>query len=218
MNQKIEALSENQVQPPTANQVRSSPVFSDTTTNPIDALNQVKPVPKTQAVPESPEPEVVEAQFLAHSGENNVIADLEAKSSKITRVISKVISIGLGAQSLYHLYQSIFFVLVEAPLIEQKFSLGLIDHENIILLIAKASIELFSALAGIFIAFKLSRSTQTSENTAHLVIAVIVFIANLLLIDFFRSISSEFILLNSNQAIASYVSTLSARLSLMTVF
>ena len=178
-----------------------------------DALDHVKPVPKAEPMPQDHvEPTTDEAQFLAHSGEINKLADIEAESSRIISIGTKILAIGLTLQSLYNIYQSITFVFVDVPQLEISLTAGLLDRDQIILLAIKGVLEIFTAIISMFFALRLVNVNKGTAKLIDKLIGVIILLGNALIIDFFRRIEVDLVLTDILQLLIEYLTNLPLRL------
>lgn len=178
------------------------------------ALNQIKPVPKAETMQQTTqvEPTIDESQFLAHSGEDNALADIEAESSRFINVGVKILGVGLTLQGLYQLYQSIHFVFVKVPVLETSLAAGLLDRDQIIVLAVKGVIEITTAILSMFFALRLNIVSEKAAERIDTAIAVTVFLTNALIIDFFRGLDVDLVLTDVSQVLLEYITDLPLRL------
>jgi hypothetical protein len=191
----------------------ATPVIPNITPESQDALNHIKPVPKAEIAPQDHvEPTVAEAQFLAHSGEVNKLADIEAGSSRIVSVGTKILAFGLTLQSLYSIYKSIIFVFVDIPNFELSLAAGLLDRDQVILLAVKGVLEILTAIISIFFALRLVHVNKGTAKFIDKSIGVAILFGNAVIIDFFRRIEVDLVLTDIFQLLIEYLTNLPLRL------
>jgi len=167
-------------------------------------LNPQNTAPVSQPV-QNPAP-------LAHSGEENTFADLEATSSKFFVLITKAISIGLTLQGLWHLYESVYFILIEATQMSQQLTIGEITRDEIIHLTAKAVAQFISATISFLLALHLIKMSEKTSQYLHILVGIGLFALNLVIIDFFRQIDADVLVSNVFNSILMYGMVLPQRL------
>lgn len=148
---------------------------------------------------------------LAHSGEENKKVDFEAMSSKYTSWFLKIVSLGLVIQGAYHLFESLRFILVEAPEFSTHLSSGDILRDEIILLSSKAVVQFSSASFSLFLALHLTKMSEKTTENIHLLLAVLLFFTNALIIDFFRQIEVDILLSDLSRTSLEYFLVLPQR-------
>jgi hypothetical protein len=198
-----------------------TPSIPDITPEGQTALNQIKPAPRPEPVPQTQaeampqtraEPKIDELQFLAHSGENNTLADIEAESSRIINIGTKILAIGLTLQGLYHLYQSIYFVFVKVPLLEKSLAAGLLERDQVIVLAVKGIIEITTAILSMFFALRLNIVSEKAAERIDTAISVGIFLTNAMIIDFFRGLDVDLVLTDISRVLLEYITDLPLRL------
>lgn len=172
---------------------------------PLQQQPQAQPQPNSEPIPQEP-------QFLAHSGEEDALADIEAKSSRIIPTGTKLLAVGLTLQSLYNIYQSIFFLFVKVPILERTLAAGLLERDQVILLAVKGIIEISTAILSMMFALRLNLLSEKAAKRIDTAIAIIIFLTNAMIIDFFRGIDVDLVLTDLTQVILNYLTDLPLRI------
>ena len=149
---------------------------------------------------------------MAHSGEDNTIADLEATSSYIFVWTIRIITIALTLQSLYNLYQSVHFVFIDIPALDLDLAQGLVEQETVVVLAAKAVIKVISAVVSMFLAVSLNRAHSEVNKKIGIAFSIFMVFANAIIIDFFRQINVDLLVANTSQFILEYFMTIPERI------
>jgi len=149
---------------------------------------------------------------LAHSGEENTIIDLEATGSKIYVWITKILGIGLACLALYHIYESMQFIFVEAPLLNEFLESGEISRDEVIVLVAKAVMQFISASINFLLALHLAKISENATKFLDVFAGIVLIFVNILIIDFFRQIDADVLVSNVFNSILMYGMVLPQRL------
>lgn len=104
-------------------------------------------------------------------------------SLHLGNIIRKVLSIFLGAQSLYGLYESIKFILFDRTEIETAINENQLDVNSINLYIAKTVVTAFSTFSLLFAAILFGAKGSVNKNM-QIIIGIVLIIANVFLMNF----------------------------------
>ncbi len=170
-----------------------------------------QPAPNSQVINQQPQP-TQPFTPLAHSGEENSLVDLEAKGSKIFVWIKRILSIALIAQGLFHIYESLYFIFAEAPLLSEHLSRGMISRDEIIALTVQAAIQLVTASVNFFLAHHLTKNSEETAEYVDIFLGLALLIANAFIIDFFRQIDADIFVSSVFNSILMYGMVLPQRL------
>lgn len=131
---------------------------------------------------------------LAQSGQDNELVDLEARASRFFNPAKKVVGVLLTLQGVYGLYQSLNFVFVTVPGLDQAMSAGLVERDAIIGIVAHGLIEVIAATLSLFFAMRLTIISKESAEKIDTALGIMIFFGNFLIVDFVRQIQADFIL------------------------
>lgn len=174
--------------------------------------NQIATEQSATQIPQTTPQPTPQAGMLAHSGEDNAIADLEATGSRIYIWLIRIVTALLTLQSLYNLYQSISFVFVDIPLLDVQLSQGMVERDTVVVLATRAVIKVISAMVSMFLAVRLTKSQAKANEKIGIAFSIFMVVANTFIIDFFRRVDVDLLISNTSQFILQYFLTIPERI------
>ncbi|NCN87715.1 MAG: hypothetical protein GW941_02350 [Candidatus Pacebacteria bacterium] len=110
---------------------------------------------------------------------------------KIKKWAVKSIGIALTIQGIHGLYKSVIFILVDYPLLEQQLVAHQITQDQVNDFGIKAIMMVISTVLSMFFAMKLTFLKSKAAKTLSTVIAILLFIGNAMIHDYFISLNSS---------------------------
>lgn len=127
-------------------------------------------------------PQVETATFQIEESDSE--ANRDRFFAKNLRIIQKIVVWTLTAQSLFNIYKSISFILVELPKLELQLGQNIINQADINGFASKAILMTAYALISISFAIKLSKNQSRSTKQLQTIIGIILVIVNVWLTNF----------------------------------
>jgi hypothetical protein len=177
---------------------------------------QVAQVPQTEAAPPIDQQTQQVAQVAVSAeqqAETNGIAlantpevetPVEKRKEKVVDHMAKVrkwavkfIGIALTIQGLHGIYKSVLFILVEYPLLEQQLVAHQITQQQVNDFGIKAIMMVISTVLSMFFAMKLTFLKSKAAKTVSTTIAILLFIGNAMIHDYFISLNSSQYMIDS---------------------
>lgn len=149
---------------------------------------------------------------LAHSGDNDTLADIEATTSRVFLWIGKIVGIGLTLQALYGLYKSVVFIMITMPYLDTQLSAGMIERNQVIVYASKGIIEIIGALISMFFALRLKVISEESAEKIDTFIGFAILFLNAMVIDFFRTLDVDIVISELFQTFMIYLTHIPQRI------
>ncbi len=143
-----------------------------------------QPVPQPESTPITPEAPVV-AQ--THPPEE---LEKQRQLHLIQFYLIKLLAILLALQGLWSLFNSIKFIFVELPALEQQLSRGLIESFEINAFANKAILMTFSTVMSLFFALRITITQSKVARQINTVIGILLLIGNTQINNFLTQIGS----------------------------
>jgi hypothetical protein len=116
--------------------------------------------------------------------------------SKARRWSVKGIGIALTLQGLHGIYKSVIFILVEYPILERQLVAHQVTQSQVNDFGIKAIMMVISTVLSMFFAMKLTFLKTKAAKTLNTVIAILLFIGNAMIHDYFIALNSSQIMVD----------------------